>query len=58
MRIPLGEDAYFIDKNKHVRLDEFIYNPDQNLVHAHRLAYEGLLEDVELKKFTGRDGEG
>jgi hypothetical protein len=32
-----------IDKNKYVSLDEFIYNPDQHLVHAHQLAYEKLL---------------
>jgi len=32
-----------IDKNKYVSLDEFVYNPDQHLVHAHQLAYEKLL---------------
>lgn len=32
-----------IDKNKHVPLDEFIYNPDQHLIHAHQMAYEKLL---------------
>ena len=38
-----------IDKNKHVPLEEFVYNPDRNLVHAHRIAYDKLLKELDIK---------
>jgi hypothetical protein len=46
IKLPLDEDSSMIDKNKHVSLDEFIYNPDQHLIHAHQMAYQKLLEEV------------
>ena len=50
MKFPLHEQQLMIEKNKYVPLNEFVYNPDLNLVHAYQAAYEELLKEAPIEK--------